>query len=76
MIFYGAILLIDHFINSLNQFRSVENCLDMFKIDLNFEKEKENFFWNFKNRVGILSYSKNWRWRTTKQHIFWGLMEL
>lgn len=48
---------IDHFMNSLNQFRSVGNCLDMSKIYFNFEKEKNYFFWNFKYRVGILLYS-------------------
>ena len=47
MRFYGAILLIDHFINSLNQFRSVGNCLDMFKINFNFEKEKKTLFLKF-----------------------------
>ena len=57
MRFYGAFSLIDHFINSLNQFRSVENCLDLLKINFNFEKEKNTFFSNFKNRVGILLYS-------------------
>ena len=35
--------LFNHFINSLNQFRSVENCLDMFKINFNFGKEKKTF---------------------------------
>ena len=41
---YGAILLINHFINSLNQFSSVDNGLDMFKINSNFEKEKKPTF--------------------------------
>ena len=30
---YGVILLINHFIHSLNQFRSVDNGLDIFKIN-------------------------------------------
>ena len=49
----------NHFINSLNQFRSVETCFDMFKINFNFEKKIKKI-WNFQ---------KNWsgRWRTTKQ---------
>ena len=59
MRFYGVLLLTDHFIHSLNQFRSVENCLDLLKINFNFEKEKNTFFSNFKNQVGILLYSNN-----------------
>ena len=34
---------IDHFIYSLNQFRSVDNCIDMFKINFNFERKKQLF---------------------------------
>ena len=49
----------------------------MFKINFNFEKEKKNCFWNFKNRVVILLYSnffiiynfKQIGQRTTKQLI-------
>ena len=44
---YGAILLINHFINYSNQLRSVENCLDMFKINFNFERRKKNLFLEF-----------------------------
>ena len=55
MRFDGAILLI----NSLNQFRSVDNCLDMFKINFNFEKEKV-FFQNFKKLGACGGGQKNY----------------